>query len=384
MAGSAPPAGVVNVMGKILAVVVAVVGALGSVCAVALFGGGSSSVWGSQCRTVGGPLEAVLATIRELESSDRYNLTPGPGGASGAYQYIASTWLVWATRAGIDTTIYPVAWVAPSGVQDQVAAVNVQAILADSGGDVSMVGPVWYLGHLPEPAEWDQVPFPQAGNTLTVREYQTRWLAIFARRNPTGAFPTATTTIAPSTTTVTATVTTAIDPLSATTTTTLAAVCGITRDGWSLPLDGLASERYLRPHHDYPAADLPTLSGSPIHAVHAGTVTRAGGWHGNCYPDTVGCPDVCGIGIVIVDVNPAVEWTYCHLNNTGPPVGVLVAAGDIIGYSGNTGHSSGPHLHLGVRVNGTSACPQPLLYALAAHTATIPDPMSLPTSGCIS
>jgi Peptidase family M23 len=256
---------------------------------------------------------------------------------------------------------------------------NVEAILADVAGDVSLVGVVWYLGHTPVDAEWDAVPMPEAGNTLTPRQYQARWMAIFAAHNPTAA--TAALAVTPSTTT--STMVASGPEGTAPATMSAGSVCGVVRDGWSLPLDGLAPDLYLRPHHDYPAADLPVATGSAVHAIHAGVVTRAGGWGGNCYPDATGCPDICGIGVVVTDAaNAAVEWTYCHLTTSAVTVGATVAAGDVIGRSGNTGHSSGPHLHVGIRVRGTSVCPQPLLYALAATAALLPDPMSLPTSGC--
>lgn len=366
-------------MAKLVVLVAAVFGAVGSLVGFVVLGGGDGPAWGTRC-SAGGPLEAVLATIRDLESSGRYDLAPGSGGASGAYQYVGSTWRSWAARVGIDTAVYPAAWLAPAGVQDQVAAVNVQAILADVAGDVSLVGPVWFLGHVPTSAEWDAVPMPEAGNTLNPRQYQARWMAIFARHNPTGTTPATLTT---------ATVTPGpgpgagggSDPAS----TVTGPVCGVGRDGWALPLDGLAADLYLASHHDYPAIDLPVPTGQPVHAIHAGHVTRAGGWAGTCYPDTNDCPDICGIGVVIVDAtNPTVEWTYCHLTTTTVTTGARVTAGDIVGGSGNTGHSTGPHLHVGVRINGTSACPQPLLYALAAGSGPIPDPTSLPTSGCIT
>ena len=65
-----------------------------------------------------------FATIRLMESSERYYLTPNKGNASGAYQYIASTWNNYRG--------YPHAYLAPPEIQDERALLDVQAIL-DSG-----------------------------------------------------------------------------------------------------------------------------------------------------------------------------------------------------------------------------------------------------------
>ena len=38
----------------------------------------------------------------------------------------------------------------------------------------------WYIGHVPVGDEWDTVPRPDAGNRITPREYQRRWLNTYA------------------------------------------------------------------------------------------------------------------------------------------------------------------------------------------------------------
>ncbi len=104
-----------------------------------------------------------------LESGNRYDIPPNKGRASGAYQYIASTWN--------NFQGYPHAYLAPSWVQDERALADVESILATWKGDVSMVPVIWYYPRAArEPALMDQVPLPQFGNRLTVREYQHRWL----------------------------------------------------------------------------------------------------------------------------------------------------------------------------------------------------------------
>ncbi len=118
-------------------------------------------------------LDAILLTIRLVESSERYEIGPNKGNASGAYQYIASTWNNYRG--------YPHAYLAPPFIQDERAVLDVQSILERWKGDVSMVPVIWYYPRAArEPALMDEVPLPGAGNRLTVREYQHRWLDTLA------------------------------------------------------------------------------------------------------------------------------------------------------------------------------------------------------------
>ena len=154
---------------------------LGLLAAAAVAGG---SVTNPTCGANGGvvydgDLERILATIRHFESRGDYTVRARKGTASGAYQFLDSSW---ANYGG-----YPSAWMAPPELQDAKAAEWVTIILTNHPGDVSSVPVTWYIGHVPavDSAEWNTVPYPEFGNVLTPREYQTRWLTYY--NDPTSA-----------------------------------------------------------------------------------------------------------------------------------------------------------------------------------------------------
>lgn len=126
---------------------------------------------------------------------------------------------------------------------------------------------------------------------------------------------------------------------------------------------------WRRPHHDYPAADLPVPTGTPVGALAAGRVR----WTDDSQ---------CGIGIS-VEVEPGVRYVYCHGSARTVADGALVRPGQQVMRSGSTGHATGPHLHVGIFVDGRSVCPQPILTALVAGRPPAPW-RALPTSGCTS
>jgi murein DD-endopeptidase MepM/ murein hydrolase activator NlpD len=111
-----------------------------------------------------------------------------------------------------------------------------------------------------------------------------------------------------------------------------------------------------RPSHD--GVDLGTARGTPIRAASAGTVLVV---RCNVVPASYGCdrdgsPSTPGCGWY-VDLLHAdrVITRYCHML-TRPAVvaGQPVVAGQVIGVVGSSGHSSGPHLHFEVHLNGDS------------------------------
>ncbi len=90
--------------------------------------------------------------------------------------------------------------------------------------------------------------------------------------------------------------------------------------------------------------------GSPIFAAAEGRVTFAG-WKSGY-----------GQAIEITHGNGMLT-RYAHLSRIGVRVGQEVAAGTTIGGLGNTGRSTGPHLHFEVRINDRAVNPRPFLEA---------------------
>jgi len=91
--------------------------------------------------------------------------------------------------------------------------------------------------------------------------------------------------------------------------------------------------------HGYNAIDLGASSGTPILAAAAGTViiSRGTGWNG-------------GYGkYVVVKHGNGTQTLYAHNLSNIVSVGTNVVRGQVIGYVGSTGKSTGPHVHFEVR-----------------------------------
>lgn len=125
-----------------------------------------------------GSTEQILATIRTVESGERYDARNVAASASGAYQMVDMTWRYWAQRVDVDVSLYPSAWMAPPAMQDAAARAHVEDILSDE--PVEAVPVVWYWPKaLGDPELMAQVP-PWPGNKLTVAQYQEKWLGELA------------------------------------------------------------------------------------------------------------------------------------------------------------------------------------------------------------
>jgi len=96
--------------------------------------------------------------------------------------------------------------------------------------------------------------------------------------------------------------------------------------------------KYLKAHN---GVDYGTPIGTPVWAVADGTVTQAG------YAGAAG-------NMVVIRHANGFETQYMHLSRFGDGVrtGARVRQKQVIAYSGNTGRSTGPHLHFGLKRNG--------------------------------
>lgn len=95
--------------------------------------------------------------------------------------------------------------------------------------------------------------------------------------------------------------------------------------------------------------DIATSAGTPIAAAASGTVTFAGykGSYGN---------------MVVISHGNGIQTYYGHCNSLYVSAGTYVSQGQTIAAVGSTGNSTGPHLHLEVRVNGVAYNPQNYVY----------------------
>jgi len=118
--------------------------------------------------------------------------------------------------------------------------------------------------------------------------------------------------------------------------------------GFIWPVEGTVTSgfgyRWGRMHE---GIDISVPEGTPIRAAADGTVILEqseyeSGGYGN---------------YTCIDHGGGLSTCYAHQSSFAASVGARVSQGDVIGYSGNTGHSTGPHLHFEVRINGAPTDP---------------------------
>lgn len=118
-----------------------------------------------------GGLQSFLAAIREHESGGNYTAKNPNSTASGAYQFLDSTWASEAKAAGYAQYANGRAADAPSQIQDAVAAYMAQnAFNGPAGGNWLKVADIWFLGHVASPSELNVAPPGNGG--LTPAHYE--------------------------------------------------------------------------------------------------------------------------------------------------------------------------------------------------------------------
>jgi len=119
------------------------------------------------------------------------------------------------------------------------------------------------------------------------------------------------------------------------------------------PVQGRITSRYghvsSRRSGAHTGTDIACAYGTPIKAVASGTVTFSG-WNGSYGK------------IIKISHGNGVETWYAHCSELYATVGQHVNAGDVIAAVGSTGNSTGNHLHLEIRLNGSTLNPQRYLY----------------------
>lgn len=117
------------------------------------------------------------------------------------------------------------------------------------------------------------------------------------------------------------------------------------------PLSGVITSRYgPRWGRTHKGLDIATSTGTTIAAAAGGTVTFSG-W------------DTHGLGYAVkINHGNGVETVYGHCSKLYVKVGQTVSQGEAICAVGSTGNSTGPHLHLEIRLNGVAQNPQLYLY----------------------
>lgn len=124
---------------------------------------------------------------------------------------------------------------------------------------------------------------------------------------------------------------------------------------------GVRSDPFRGGRAMHAGVDIPGPIGTPIYATADGIVGRSG-W-------------VSGYGKLIeIEHGRGIQTRYGHLSNWAVTAGTRVKRGQLVGYMGSTGRSTGSHLHYEVRIDGRAVNPVPFLrstdYLLAMQAKT--------------
>ncbi len=113
---------------------------------------------------------------------------------------------------------------------------------------------------------------------------------------------------------------------------------------WPLSSNKITSPYGTRSRGFHSGIDLAAKTGTSVYAAAGGTVELASWYYGygNC---------------IVINHGNGVKTRYAHLSAYKVSVGATVSRGQLIALSGNTGNSTGPHLHFEVIVNGVTKNP---------------------------
>ncbi len=119
---------------------------------------------------------------------------------------------------------------------------------------------------------------------------------------------------------------------------------------------GMRNHPVLGGRRQHQGIDLAAPTGTPVYATADGVVGRA-----DLYSS---------YGLFIsLEHGASMETRYAHLSRLAVAAGDSVKKGDLIGYGGSTGRSTGPHLHYEVRVEGLAVNPIPYMVESEAQLA---------------
>jgi murein DD-endopeptidase MepM/ murein hydrolase activator NlpD len=109
------------------------------------------------------------------------------------------------------------------------------------------------------------------------------------------------------------------------------------------------SHEALYSGHGHDGLDIAAPIGTPVHAALDGTVLATGNTDA-----TPGCQGGSFGKWVMLEHANGLNTMYAHLSQIGVTPGQQVMTGQVIGYSGETGYATGPHLHFGVYVGSVT------------------------------
>ena len=125
---------------------------------------------------------------------------------------------------------------------------------------------------------------------------------------------------------------------------------------WPLSEHTITAGWYYSDGSPHRAIDLRAAVGTPVYAAEDGTVDWVQAWDGHSTSGDQSYGSL--VRIRHADYEGCILRTlYAHLDSYRVTYGQTVKEGELIGYSGNTGNTTGPHLHFEVRLSGARCNP---------------------------